>query len=256
MLAAMPILNQQQQNSFSNAAMAQEYDNYEDNKYSQYPTKENKYECRTGAFEGFFVSSVEFCKHVKFDDKDDRKDNNITGIQGPPGPAGPQGIQGPPGPAGGQPGPQGERGLTGLTGPTGPASNVPGPQGERGLTGLTGPTGPASNVPGPQGERGLTGATGMTGPASTVPGPQGERGFNGTDGVNGTQGIQGPPGITNLNNTNTYLVTTSGNTNLGFALCMPGDFVITGGYSSGALGGLPVVNRPSLLRLSVDGKYR
>ena len=30
----------------------------------------NKYECRTGPFEGFFVSSVEFCKHVKFDDKD------------------------------------------------------------------------------------------------------------------------------------------------------------------------------------------
>ena len=25
----------------------------------------NKYECRTGPFEGFFVSSVEFCKHVK-----------------------------------------------------------------------------------------------------------------------------------------------------------------------------------------------
>ena len=33
----------------------------------------NKYECRTGPFEGFFVSSVEFCKHVKFDDKDNPK---------------------------------------------------------------------------------------------------------------------------------------------------------------------------------------
>ena len=43
---------------------------------------------RTGPFEGFFVCSVEFCKHVKFD-KDDRKDNNRTGTQGPPGPAGP-----------------------------------------------------------------------------------------------------------------------------------------------------------------------
>ena len=44
--------------------------------------KINKYECRTGPFEGFFVSSVEFCKYNKFDDKDDnkdRKDNNITG---------------------------------------------------------------------------------------------------------------------------------------------------------------------------------
>jgi hypothetical protein len=41
-----------------------------------------KYECRTGPFEGFFVSSVEICKHVKFDDrKDDRKDNNRTETQ-------------------------------------------------------------------------------------------------------------------------------------------------------------------------------
>ena len=70
--------------------MAQEYDKYGDNSYSQYPTEDKKYECRTGLFEGFFVSSVEFCKHVKFD-KDDRKDNNQTGTQGPAGPAGPQG---------------------------------------------------------------------------------------------------------------------------------------------------------------------
>jgi hypothetical protein len=43
-----------------------------------------KYECRTGPFEGFFVSSVEFCKFNKFDDKD-RKDirYNRTGTQGP-----------------------------------------------------------------------------------------------------------------------------------------------------------------------------
>ena len=57
--------------------------------------KINKYECRTGPFEGFFVSSVEFCKHLKFDDKDNRKDNrdidNRTGTQGPPGPIGPPG---------------------------------------------------------------------------------------------------------------------------------------------------------------------
>ena len=111
-------------------AMAQVYDEnyYGDDSYSTYPTDDKKYECRTGPFEGFFVSSVEFCKHIKFDDnKDDRKDNRIdnkTGIQGPPGPAGP------PGPSG----PQGERGLTGTTGATGPASTVPGPQGERGST--------------------------------------------------------------------------------------------------------------------------
>ena len=55
--------------------MAQEYDNYnDDNKYSQYPTEVNKYECQTGPFEGFFVSSVEFCKHIKFDNDKDRTD--------------------------------------------------------------------------------------------------------------------------------------------------------------------------------------
>ena len=58
--------------NFSNVK-AQEYDgsyDYDDDyKYSQYPTEENKYECRTGSLEGFFVSSVEFCKHLKFDDK-------------------------------------------------------------------------------------------------------------------------------------------------------------------------------------------
>ena len=71
--------------------MAQSYDTQSDS-YSQYPTEDKKYECRTGPFEGFFVSSVEFCKHIKFDT--DRKDvrDNRTGTQGPPGPAGPQGI--------------------------------------------------------------------------------------------------------------------------------------------------------------------
>src|SRR5687767_4506756 len=125
MLLIMPFLNN---NSFSNtAAMAQEYDKYGDSSYSQYPTDDKKYECRTGPFEGFFVSSVEFCKHVKFEDRkdNDRKDSNVTGIQGPQGPQGPPGPQGPAGPLG----PSGERGLTGATGPAGPASTVPGPQG-------------------------------------------------------------------------------------------------------------------------------
>jgi hypothetical protein len=68
--------------------------NYIPSSYSKYPTQEYKYECRTGPFEGFFVSSVEFCKHVKFYDKDDRKDhssrdNNRTGTQGPQGLPGP-----------------------------------------------------------------------------------------------------------------------------------------------------------------------
>ena len=106
MLAVTPFLNN---NSFSNTAMAQGYDDYYSDSYSKYPTDDKKYECRTGPFEGFFVGSVEFCKHIKFDDKDDRKDrdrDNKTGAQGPPGPQGPQGIQGPPG-ANGTQGPPG-----------------------------------------------------------------------------------------------------------------------------------------------------
>jgi hypothetical protein len=121
MLVLVPFLNN---NSFlSNPAMAQEYDKYGDSYYSQIPTEDKKYECRTGPFEGFFVSSVEFCKHVKFDKDKDRKDNrdNKTGTQGPTGPAGqegpagPQGIEGPPG----EDGIDGINGTNGLPGPPG-----------------------------------------------------------------------------------------------------------------------------------------
>ena len=111
MLAAMPLFNQ---NNFSNVK-AQEYDgsyDYGDEIYSQYPTEINKYECRTGPFEGSFVGSVEFCKFNKFDKDDDRKDirdNNKTGIQGPQGPQGPQGDTG-------AQGIQGERGFNGTQG--------------------------------------------------------------------------------------------------------------------------------------------
>ena len=103
MLSATPLFN-------NNAARAQVYEKYGDSYYSQIPTDDKKYECRTGPFEGFFTSSVEFCKHVKFDDKD-RKDNrdNKTGPQGPIGPAGPQGSQGPIGHNGTQ-GPPGQEG--------------------------------------------------------------------------------------------------------------------------------------------------
>ena len=107
MLAA-PFANM---NSFLNTAMAQDYDD----SYSKYPTDNKKYECRTGPFEGFFVSSVEFCKHIKFDDRKDNNRDNRTGTQGPPGPPGQAGITGP----------QGERGLTGATGPQG-IQGVPG----------------------------------------------------------------------------------------------------------------------------------
>ena len=103
--------------------MAQEYDKYGDSSYSQYPTDDKKYECRTGPFEGFFVSSVEFCKNVKFNDKDDRKDNNRTGTQGPPGPPGATGATGPAGP----------QGIQGIEGPIGPN----GTQGDIGPAGLS-----------------------------------------------------------------------------------------------------------------------
>jgi hypothetical protein len=112
MLAVMPFLN-------NNAAMAQGYDD----SYSTYPTDDKKYECQTGPFEGFFVGSVEFCKHVKFDD---RKDNNRTGTQGPPGQQGP-------------PGPPGANGPQGIQGPAGPQ----GIQGERGFNGTAGEQGPS-----------------------------------------------------------------------------------------------------------------
>ena len=79
MLSVMPLLNNP-----TTVAMAQGYDIYRDNGYySQYPTDDKKYECRTGPFEGFFVSSVEFCKHVKFDDRKghhDRDRDNRTQV--------------------------------------------------------------------------------------------------------------------------------------------------------------------------------
>ena len=63
-------------NIYPNPAMAQGYDNYDDNRYNKYPIDDKKYECRIGPFEGFFVSSVEFCKHVKFNDKDNKDNGN------------------------------------------------------------------------------------------------------------------------------------------------------------------------------------
>jgi Collagen triple helix repeat (20 copies) len=120
MLVLLPFLNN---NGFlSNPAMAQEYDKYGDSSYSQYPTEDKKYECRTGPFEGFFVSSVEFCKHVKFDDRKDHSRDNRTGAQGPPGPAGPVGATGPQGPKGDK----GDKGDTGQIGPNG-TQGPPGP---------------------------------------------------------------------------------------------------------------------------------
>jgi collagen triple helix repeat protein len=124
MLAIVPFLNNH--NSFFHPVVAQGYygyqNDYGDTNYSTYQTEDKKYECRTGPFEGFFVSSVEFCKHGKFDDKD-RKDirdrDNRTGIQGPQGPQGPPGVNGTTGPQGPQ-GIQGPPGANGTQGPPGP----------------------------------------------------------------------------------------------------------------------------------------
>ena len=147
----------------SNLASAQNYgyeDDYGDTNYSTYPTDDKNYECRTGPFEGFFVSSVEFCKHIKFDDKN-RKDarDNRTGTQGPPGPAGPQGPIGPQGPPGanGTQGPQGIQGERGFNGTQGPQ----GIQGERGFNGTQGPQGAA-------GEFNTTNLYNVTGPIDTT----------------------------------------------------------------------------------------
>jgi collagen triple helix repeat protein len=121
MLAIVPFLNN------NNPAMAQGY--YDDSSYSQYPTDDKKYECRTGPFEGFFVSSVEFCKQIKFDDKKDR--DGKVGPQGSPGPPGANGTNG----ATGAPGPPGANGTNGATG-------APGPQGIQGPIGPNGTQGP------------------------------------------------------------------------------------------------------------------
>jgi Collagen triple helix repeat (20 copies) len=129
---------------------AQEYgtydDDYDNDMYSTYPTEVNKYECQKGPFEGFFVSSVEFCKHVKFDDKDDRNDNNRTGTQGPQGPQGPPGANGTDGQDGAQ-GPPGPQGLPGFNGTQGP-QGIQGIQGPRGFNGTDGVNG-TQGLPGP-----------------------------------------------------------------------------------------------------------
>jgi hypothetical protein len=79
-------------------------------------------ECRTGPFEGFFVSSVEFCKHVKFDDKKDHARDSKIGSQGPPGVNGTTGTTGATGPQGpiGPNGTNGVNGAQGIQGPAGP----------------------------------------------------------------------------------------------------------------------------------------
>ena len=59
-------------NNDGHAATKTSYNNMDD-KYSKSPTKDNKYECQRGLFEGFFVSSVEFCDvKIPKDEKPDQ----------------------------------------------------------------------------------------------------------------------------------------------------------------------------------------
>jgi hypothetical protein len=91
---AQPYYGPQQQPSYDQPRHDDRQSSYGD--YSDYKTKDKKYECRTGPFEGFFVSSVEFCdpKNIKkFDDRKDRDDRKV-GPQGPPGPPGANGTDG------------------------------------------------------------------------------------------------------------------------------------------------------------------
>ncbi len=61
-------------------------DSYSDDMYSEYPTKDKKFECEEGPFTGFFVSDLIFC--------------DVELPAGPQGPPGPRGQTGPAGPGG------------------------------------------------------------------------------------------------------------------------------------------------------------
>ena len=94
-----PMKQQQQQSSYDynnnygyDDTKQISYNNsYEDmKKYSTYPTKDKKYVCQTGQFQGFYVESVEFCKL-----KIAQGPAGPQGIPGIPGAIGPQGPAGP-----------------------------------------------------------------------------------------------------------------------------------------------------------------
>ena len=56
--------------SYSNSyAKSSYFMDSNDDKYNDHKNKVKEYECRTGHFEGFLVSSVEFCFDKKFDDR-------------------------------------------------------------------------------------------------------------------------------------------------------------------------------------------
>jgi hypothetical protein len=152
-------------NGYSNS-YSSDIENYYNDKYSEFKTKDHKYECRTGPFEGFFVSSVEFC-NIKIPGSQEGSSSStdpqgIQGLKGDKGDPGQQGIQG----LKGDKGDPGQQGIQGLKGDKGD----PGQQGIQGLKGDKGD-------PGQQGIQGLKGDKGDPGP----------RGADGKDGsINGS----------------------------------------------------------------------
>ena len=94
-----PMKQQQQQSSYDynnnygyDDTKQISYNNsYEDmKKYSTYPTKDKKYVCQTGQFQGFYVESVEFCKlKIAQGPAGPQGIPGIPGVIGPQGPAGP-----------------------------------------------------------------------------------------------------------------------------------------------------------------------
>jgi hypothetical protein len=200
------------------------YDSYNDDLYSKKPTNDNKFVCKTGQFEGFYVSSKVYC--------------NLVIAEGPPGPTGPaagaDGEDGPPGPTGpagidgddGAPGPQGPQGPQGPPGPTGPAGidgddGAPGPQGPQGPPGPTGPAGIDGDdgAPGPQGPPGPTGPAGPMG----VPGPTGPQGPAGPNQIlaGSLYTVIGEPGAASI------------------ASCSGGDTAISGRFIASNTGNTP-----------------
>ena len=97
-----PMQQQDEQSGYNNNNYGYDNDDYKDKtisynnsyedmkKYSTYPTKDKKYVCQTGQFQGFYVESVEFCKL-----KIAQGPAGPQGIPGIPGAIGPQGPAGP-----------------------------------------------------------------------------------------------------------------------------------------------------------------
>ncbi len=121
-----------------------------------------------------------------------------------------------------------------------------GPQGRRGPSGLAGHAGPPGPT-GPTGPTGRTGPAGRTGP----PGAAGAPGIAGTNGVSGyavqTRTVTVPPATD----------TTNGNYYVEALNCLPGQVVLSGGYSLRAAVGtpVPIVTSSMAIQQTPGGAY-